>query len=138
MLVLSEAEVRELLPAPDLIDVMELALAAFSSGQVNQPVRTAVEVGPDRAFFGVMPASLSTPAAMGAKFVTVFASNAAKGLPTHHATILLLDPETGVPAALMDGRYITAARTAAVSAVAVRHLARADAAVLTILGSGVQ
>jgi len=117
---------------------MEQALAAFSSGQVNQPVRTAVEVGPDRAFFGVMPASLSTPAALGAKLVTVFANNARKGLPTHHATILLLDPDTGAPAALMDGRYITAARTAAVSAVAVRHLARADSAVLAVLGSGVQ
>jgi ornithine cyclodeaminase/alanine dehydrogenase-like protein (mu-crystallin family) len=138
MLVLNEAEVRELLPAADLVDVMEQALAAFSSGQVNQPVRSAVEVGPDRAFFGVMPACLSTPAAMGAKLVTVFANNAAKGLPTHHAAILLLDPETGIPAALMDGRYITAARTAAVSAVAVRRLARTDSAVLAILGSGVQ
>ena len=79
MLVLSEAEVRELLPAADLVDVMEQALAAFSSGQVNQPVRTAVEVGRDHAFFGVMPASLSTPAAVGAKLVTVFAkSNGAR------------------------------------------------------------
>lgn len=138
MLVLSEAEVRELLPAADLVDVMEQALAAFSSGQVDQPVRTAVAVGPDRAFFGVMPASLATPPAVGAKLVTVFAGNASKGLPTHHATILLLDPETGAPAALMGGGYITAARTAAVSAVAVRRLARADSAVLAILGSGVQ
>ena len=138
MLVLSKAEVHELLPAADLVDVMEQALVAFSSGQVNQPVRTAVEVGPDRAFFGVMPASVSTPAAVGAKLVTVFAGNAANGLPTHHAVILLLDPETGAQAALMDGRYITAARTAAVSAVAVRHLARAGSAVLAILGSGVQ
>jgi alanine dehydrogenase len=138
MLVLSAAEVRELLPAAALVDVMEQALAAFSSGQVNQPLRTALEVGPDRAFFGVMPASLSSPAAVGAKLVTVFANNAGKGLPTHYASILLLDPETGAPAALLDGRYITAARTAAVSAVAVRHLAPADSAVLAILGSGVQ
>ena len=138
MLLLSGAEVRDLLPATDLVDVMEQALSAFSSGQVNQPVRTAVEVGRDHAFFGVMPASLSTPAAVGAKLVTVFANNVGKGLPTHHATILLFDPETGAPAALMDGRYITAARTAAVSAVAVRHLARADSTVLAVLGSGVQ
>lgn len=138
MLVLSDAEVRELLPSADLVDVMEQALAAFSSGQVDQPVRTAVEVGPDRAFFGVMPAALSMPPAAGAKLVTVFAGNAAQGLPTHHAVIVLFDPETGVPAALVDGRYITAARTAAVSAVAERHLARAGSAVLAILGSGVQ
>ena len=58
MLVLSEAEVRELLPTADLVDVMEQALAAFSSGQVNQPVRTTLEVGSDRAYFGVMPACL--------------------------------------------------------------------------------
>src|SRR5690242_13918471 len=138
MLVLSEEEVRGLLPAADLVDVMEHALVAFSCGQVNQPVRTAVQVGPDRAFFGVMPASLSMPDAAGAKFVTVFSGNSAKGLPTHHAVILLLDPETGVPAALMDGRYITAARTAAVSAVPARHLARTGSAVLAILGAGVQ
>jgi ornithine cyclodeaminase len=85
-----------------------------------------------------MPASLSIPKAAGAKLVTVFAGNAAKGLPTHHAVILLFDPETGAPAALMDGRYITAVRTAAVSAVAVRHLARTGSTVLAILGSGVQ
>ncbi len=138
MLVLNEAEVRELLPATDLVDVMARALAAFSSGQVNQPVRTAVEAGPDRAFFGVMPAYISKPMALGAKLVTVFSNNASQGLPTHYATILLLDAETGAPVALMDGRYITAARTAAVSAVAVRHLARADSATLAILGSGVQ
>src|SRR5947207_13605685 len=130
MLVLSEAEIRELLPAADLADVIEQALAAFSSGQVDQPVRTAVEMGPDHAFFGVMPAALSMPPAAGAKLVTVFAGNAAKGLPTHHAVILLFDPETGAPAALMDGRYITAARTAAVSAIAVRHLARTGSTAL--------
>ncbi len=138
MLVLNEAEVRELLPAADLVDEMERALAAFSSGQVNQPVRTTVEVGPDRAFFGVMPAYLAAPMAAGAKLVTVFSHNAGIGLPTHYATILLLDPQTGAPTAIMDGRYITAARTAAVSAVAVRHLAASHPAVLAILGSGVQ
>ncbi len=137
-LILTEQEVRELLPVTDLVDAMERALAAFSSGQVNQPVRTAVEVGLDRAFFGVMPAYVSGPEAVGAKLVTVFPRNVANGLPTHYATIVLLDPETGALAAVMDGRYITAARTAAVSAVAIRYLAHPDAAVLAILGSGVQ
>jgi ornithine cyclodeaminase/alanine dehydrogenase-like protein (mu-crystallin family) len=137
-LILTELEVRELLPVLDLVDAMARALAAFSSGQVHQPVRTSVEVGSNRAFFGVMPAYISAPGAVGAKLVTVFAENTAKGLPTHYATILLLDPETGALTAVMDGRYITAARTAAVSAVAARHLASADAAVLAIFGSGVQ
>src|SRR6202040_648102 len=111
--------------------------AAFSAGQVNQPLRTTVAVGANRDFFGVMPASIETPAAVGAKLVTVFSRNDAKGLPTHFAIIVLLDPETGATAAVMDGRYITAARTAAVSAVALKHLAT-RAAILAIVGSGVQ
>src|SRR5579863_913124 len=137
-LLLNEAEVRELVAPAELIDAMERALAAFSSGQVNQPVRTAIQVGPQRAFFGIMPAHLFAPAALGAKLVTVFEGNASRGMTTHLATILLLDPETGALQAVMDGRYITAVRTAAVSAVAVRHLARQDAVLLAILGSGVQ
>lgn len=138
MLVLSEEDVRELLPATDLVGVMESALAAFSNGEVNQPVRTALEVGPERAFYGVMAAYIPSPAAVGAKLVTVFSGNTSRGLPTHFAAILLVDPVTGAPAAVIGGAYITAARTAAVSAVAVRHLARPDAAVVAILGSGVQ
>lgn len=126
------------MPLAGLVEVMERALAAFSNGHVDQPVRSSVHVDKHQAFFGVMPAYLSTPPALGVKLVTVFSGNAAKGLPALYATIVLLDPETGALAAIMDGRYITAARTAAVSAVAVRHLARADARVLAILGSGVQ
>lgn len=137
-LLLTETEVRELLPAAELIDVMERALAAFSSGQVMQPVRTVVQAGPARNFLGVMPAYLSSPAALGFKLVTVFDNNPAHGLPSHLATIVLLNPETGALDVIMDGRYITEVRTAAVSAVATRHLAREDVATLAILGSGVQ
>jgi ornithine cyclodeaminase len=85
-----------------------------------------------------MPAYVREPAAMGAKLVTVYGSNAGRGLPSHLASILLLDPETGALRAILDGRYITEARTAAVSAVSSRLLARADAATLAIIGSGVQ
>jgi ornithine cyclodeaminase/alanine dehydrogenase-like protein (mu-crystallin family) len=137
-ILLTDSDVRKALPIAGLVDVMERALASFSSGQVNQPVRSSVHVDKQQAFFGVMPAYLSTPPALGAKLVTVFAGNAAKGLPALYATIVLLDPETGALAAIMDGRYITAARTAAVSAVAVRHLSRTNSYVLAILGSGVQ
>ena len=77
-------------------------------------------------------------AALGAKLVTVFGSNAARGLPSHLASIVLLDPETGALQALLDGRYITEARTAAVSAVSSRLLARKTAKSLAIIGSGVQ
>lgn len=134
---IGEEQVRAALPMPALIDLMSETLAAFSAGQVEQPVRTVIEAAPN-AFFACMPALIKTGPAMGAKLVTVFGSNAARGLPTHLATILLLDPETGAVAAVMDGRYITEARTAAVSAVSTRLLAREDASVLALIGSGVQ
>lgn len=137
-LLLTEEHVRSVLPMADLVSAMESALARFSSGDVQQPLRTVLEIGAARHYYGVMPASLDQPAAIGAKIVTVFDSNPARGLPTHLATIVLLDPETGALQALMDGRYITEARTAAVSAVSARHLARPGASTLAILGTGVQ
>jgi alanine dehydrogenase len=138
MLVLSEQDVRAVLPMGDLIDAMGAALAEFSSGRVQQPLRTVLEVGDRKSFFGVMPAFIPDSGALGTKLVTVFASNAAIGLPTHLATILLMDSETGSLLAVLDGRYITEARTAAVSAVSSKLLARPDAATLAIIGSGVQ
>lgn len=135
---LSEQDVRIVLPMPDLIDAMETALARFSSNEVAQPLRTVIEVGLQKAFVGVMPAFIDDPAMLGTKVVSVFGSNAAVGLPTHLATIVLLDPMTGELLAIMDGRYITEARTAAVSAVSVKRLARENAARLAIIGSGVQ
>jgi ornithine cyclodeaminase len=135
---LSEQDVRIVLSMRDLIDAMESALARFSSRQVTQPLRSVIEVGLQKAFVGVMPAFISDPAALGTKVVSVFGSNAAVGLPTHLATIVLLDPMTGELLAIMDGRFITEARTAAVSAVATKHLARSDASRLAIVGSGVQ
>ena len=138
MLFLTEADVHVLLPMPDLIDSMQSALAAYSTGQVQQPLRTVLQVGAGHAFFGLMPAFIPQSGALGTKLVTVFGGNAALGLPTHLATIIMLDPQTGAVRAIMDGRYITEARTAAVSAVSVRLLAREDASTLAIIGSGVQ
>jgi alanine dehydrogenase len=135
---LNEDQVKSLLPMSDLIAAMESSLGRFSAGEVLQPVRTVLMVGPTRAYFGLMPAFIPHPASLGAKLVTVFSGNAARQLPSHLATILLLDPETGALQAIMDGRYITEARTAAVSAVSVRHLARNDASTLAIIGTGVQ
>jgi alanine dehydrogenase len=137
-LLLTEADVRALLTMPDLIACMETALAAFSAGNVVQPVRTVLDLADRHAFFGVMPAYMPTLPAMGAKLVTVYHSNLERGLPSHLGTILLFDPETGALDAILDGRYITEARTAAVSAVSAKKLARDDAHTLAILGSGVQ
>ena len=129
---------HSLLPMSDLIAAMESALAKFSSGEVLQPVRTVLTVGPAKSYYGLMPAYIPSPASMGAKIVTVFGENHKKGLPSHLATILLFDPDTGSLLAMMDGRYITEARTAAVSAVSARFLARPAAGSLALIGSGVQ
>jgi alanine dehydrogenase len=137
-LILTEDDVKAVLTMDDLITTMERALAEFSAGRVVQPLRTVLLVGADKAYFGVMPAYIPSLPAVGTKMVTVFASNAQRGLPSHLANITLLDPETGGTIAVMDGRFITEARTAAVSAVSVKHLARQDASVLALLGSGVQ
>jgi ornithine cyclodeaminase/alanine dehydrogenase-like protein (mu-crystallin family) len=135
---LSEQDVRIVLPMRDLVDAMEAALARFSSGEVTQPLRSVIEVGLQKAFVGLMPAFITEPATLGTKVVSVFGSNTSVGLPTHLATIVLLDPMTGELLALMDGRFITEARTAAVSAVSVKHLARSGAVRLAIIGTGVQ
>jgi alanine dehydrogenase len=135
---LGEKDVRAVLSMDDLIAAMETALDQYSGGGVRQPLRSIVDVGDGHAFYGVMPAYIRQPAALGTKLVSVYHSNAALGLPSHLATIVLLDPESGALQAVMDGRYITEARTAAVSAASARHLARADARVLAVIGTGVQ
>jgi len=131
---LDEEGVRRLLRMEDVIPAMERALADFSGGKVVQPVRAIVPAAEHEGFLGLMPAY--TGGALGAKLVTFYPRN--QGIPTHHATILLFKPETGEPIVSMDGRLITEARTAAVSAVATNHLARSEASVLAIIGSGVQ
>jgi ornithine cyclodeaminase len=137
-LLLTEDDVRSVLTMPDVIEAMRPALVQYSTGRAQQPLRTVLELGESKSFFGSMPASLRDPPAVGTKLVTVFASNHGRGLPSHLATIILLDPDTGALMAILDGRYITEARTAAVSAVSTDVLARRDAGVLAMLGSGVQ
>ncbi len=131
---LDEAAVSRLLRMEDVIPAMEHALADFSSGKVVQPLRAIVPVAEHGGFFALMPAYVG--GALGAKLVTFYPQN--QGVPTHHATILLFKPETGEPLVSMDGRLITEVRTAAVSAVATKRLARPDASVLALIGSGVQ
>jgi ornithine cyclodeaminase len=133
---LTEGDVAALLPMDTLIEAMEGALRRFSTGGVVQPVRTVLPVG--NGLFGVMPAYVRQPAALGAKLVSVFPRNIALDLPTHLATVLLFSPETGALLAVVGGGYITEARTAAVSAVSANLLARDDASRLAIIGSGVQ
>ena len=132
-MVLGEEDVRSLLRMEELIPAIADALRDLSAGKVEQPMRVVLPVSEHAGFFGVMPAY---GGALGAKLVTFYPNN--KGVPTHHAMILLFRPETGEPLVTMDGRLITEMRTAAASAVATQALAREDASVLAILGSGVQ
>ena len=132
-MILDEGAVRELLHMEDLIPAMARALADLSSGKVVQPMRTMIPIADHGGFLGLMPAY---GGALGAKLVTFYPGN--QGVPTHHAMIVLFRPETGEPLVTMDGRFITEMRTAAVSAVASQLLARPEASVLGILGSGVQ
>lgn len=131
--ILDENAVRELLRMDELIEVTADALAGFSSGKAVQPVRAVLPIREHNGFFGLMPAYNG---ALGAKLVTLYPDN--KVLPTHQGVILLFDPKTGEPIAMIDGRLITEMRTAAASAVATRLLARPESSVLGILGSGVQ
>lgn len=135
MQILDKAAVESRLDYLALVDRMEQALMAFSAGDVVQPVRQFVPVEEHEGFFGLMPAVAD---AMGVKLVTFYPENQAKGIHTHHALILLFDPATGEPTAVMDGGLITEKRTAATSAVATRLLAAEDASALAVLGSGVQ
>ena len=133
---LNEEQIRQHLRMEELIPAMEKALIDFSSAKVTQPVRSVITVDPPGGFFGMMP--VLTSEGLGIKIVTFYATNAERGMPTHMATIFLVDPETGTPLAVMDGRLVTEMRTAAVSAAATKFLAPPDAKVLAILGSGVQ
>lgn len=133
---LDEEQVRKHLRMADLIPAMEKALIDFSAGKVTQPVRQVISVDPPGGFYGIMPAL--TPDGLGQKIVTFYPPNAAKGIHTHMALIILNDRETGAPLAVMDGRLITEMRTAAVSAAATKLLAPKDAKAFAILGSGVQ
>jgi len=153
-LLLRESHLRELLVMRDLIPLMARTLAAFSTGGAVQPLRSTVPVERHSGFVGVMPAYLAPSAhtgaapeaahgpesteALGLKAVAVYPGNAVRHLSTHLATILLLDPETGMLHAVLDGRLITEMRTAAVSAAATDRLARRHARVLAVLGAGVQ
>lgn len=130
---LDEIAVRRYLRMEDVIPAMERALVAFSTGQVVQPMRVMMPIAEHQGFLGLMPAYAGV---LGAKLVALYPNN--HGIPTHHAVILLFRPETGEPLVSMDAALITEVRTGAVSAVATRLLARADASVLAIIGSGVQ
>jgi len=138
MLVLSRAEVEALLDLDRLIEALAAAMEDLSAQRASVPSRIAALVGDRDAFLASMISYSPAGHALAAKLVSVFPHNAGGPLPTHQAVICVFDPATGEPVALMDGTYITAMRTAAGSALATRLLARPDAALMAVLGTGVQ
>lgn len=134
MLVLSRRDVETLLDLDELIDALARAHAELSAGDVSMPARIAAFA--PTGLLGAMPAYLPS-VGLGAKLVSLFPQNTSP-LPTHQAAIVLFDGDTGMVTALMDGTYITAMRTAAAAALAAKLLAREDARVLAVLGTGVQ
>ncbi|MFL5965329.1 MAG: ornithine cyclodeaminase family protein [Gaiellaceae bacterium] len=135
MLFLSQEDVSELLDLDRLVDALAAAHAELSAGNASLPPRIAALVAERDALLGAMPVYLPS-AGLVCKLVTLFPHNVDR--ETHQAVICVFDPETGTPIALMDGTHITATRTAAGSALATRLLARDDARVLAIIGTGVQ
>jgi alanine dehydrogenase len=138
MLVLTRSQVRELVPMPDAIELMKTAFAELSAGRTVSPLRTVIpipEIEGDALF---MPAYVPAMDALGLKSVSVFRRNPDRGLPVIHAIVGLVDPGTGQPLAIMDGTYLTALRTGAVSGAAADLLARPDSRVLVAIGAGAQ
>ena len=139
LLVVGHDDVKRLLPMEECIELMASVLADLARGAVWQPLRFVVRPPDEPSLMGLMPAHRSEPtASYGLKAVCIFPSNAALGIDLHQGGVLLFDGETGVLRALVDASAITATRTAAVSGVATKALAREDARELAILGSGVQ
>ena len=138
VLIVNQAEVPRLLPMGACLEAMAEALRSVSRGESVLPLRQVIML-PDKAgAFGSMPAYLGSPPAIGLKCITVFPGNHGTDLDSHQGAVLLFETKRGSLLAVMDASSITAIRTAAVSGVATRLLARADAGDLALLGTGVQ
>ena len=139
MIVLSEHEVRQLLDMESCIEAMTEVLASLGRGELYQPLRSIARPPEAGTLLGLMPAYRAEPsAAYALKEIVVVPTNPARGLDTHMGGVLLHDGETGELLAILNASPITEIRTAAVSAVATRALARPGAQRVAILGSGAQ
>src|SRR6202034_1851542 len=119
------------------IPIVREAMIAFSRGETKQLLRSIIPLSEGRVF-GVMPGAMGAGGPFGAKLISVFQDNSAKGIQSHQGLVILFDPDTGAPVCVVDAGEVTAIRTAAASAVATDALARQDARHLAILGYGEQ
>src|ERR1700736_833696 len=138
-LILSEAEVTQHLTMPECIDAMEQVLGVLARGEAEMPLRSVMRAAGSGGFLGLMPGYRGGERPVySVKAVCIFPGNPKVGLDAHQGTVTLFDGETGRPTAVLNASALTSIRTAAVTAVATRLLARDDAATLAIIGSGVQ
>jgi ornithine cyclodeaminase len=138
VLVLSGTEIASLLPMDACIDRLDAGFRALARGEAILPLRHIHRDAEGRGALGLMPAWVTPLGALGVKVISVFPGNLGTPLDTHQGAVLLFEAEAGRLLAILDASAITAVRTAAASALATRVLARADARVLAVLGSGVQ
>lgn len=136
--IVSGSDVQRLLTPARCYEAVADAMRLTSQGAALQPIRTKMDVPGTGGFLGMMPGAISEPACFGIKVVSAFPANSRQGLPAHRGLVMLFEPAHGALVAIIDGREVTAIRTAAASAVATDVLARADARVLGIYGYGEQ
>lgn len=138
MRLLTRSDVEQLLPMADAIVLVREAFRALSAGRASAPLRAALRPPGHDGVTLVMPGHVGSTDALAVKVVSVRNENPKRGLPRINALVVLVDAATGIPAAVMDGRYLTAFRTGAASGVATDVLARPDATVLAVIGAGAQ
>ncbi len=134
---LTAEDIRQALPMREAIEAMRVAFIALSEGRAHIPQRLQIPIPEQAGVTLVMPGYVP-PDALGLKVVSVFPRNPQQGLPTISALVVMLDPRTGTPLALLDGTFLTAWRTGAASGLATDWLARPDATSLAIIGAGAQ
>ncbi|HLJ32313.1 MAG TPA: hypothetical protein VKU38_01615, partial [Ktedonobacteraceae bacterium] len=137
--ILSRFDIQRCLTMTEAIDAMQLAFSALRTGQAKMPQRAAVDL-PEQGTMLLMPSLLTTleQQTFGLKLVAVVPRNPARGLPLIYASVLLVDAETGKTLAILEGSWLTAMRTGAVSGLATDLLARPDADILALFGAGTQ
>src|SRR5690348_14328387 len=134
---ISREEISRRLTYEMCIPIVRQAMIAFSRGETKQLLRSIITLS-DGRLFGVMPGAMGAHAAFGAKLISVFHGNVARGVQSHQGFVVLFEPENGAPVCVLDAGEITAIRTAAASAVATDALARKDSRRLALLGYGEQ
>ena len=135
---INKEKIASLLPMDECIAVMEKMFRSLACGECVQPLRSLMWLPGKTGLLGMMPGYAANPGVMGIKVISVFHDNRELGLPSHQGVVILFDAQHGQPLMIFDAGEITAIRTAAASALATRMLARKNAALLAIIGSGEQ